>query len=84
MTTTTASELRKHLSDFIGRSQYGGERITVTQHGKPVAALISYEDLELLRAIEDRLDQTAAEEAIRESEEHGYIDWDDFKSELAP
>lgn len=80
MVTTT--DFRANLADYLGRAQYGNERVTVTQHGKPVAALISYEDLELLRALEDRVDLIAAEAAIAEAEEIGYLNWDDLKAEL--
>lgn len=84
MSTVTASELRKCLSDVLGRVQYGGERVAVTQHGKTVAVLVSAKDFELLRAIEDRIDLDAALKATAEAEQHGYVDWAELKSELAP
>ncbi|HUG15524.1 MAG TPA: type II toxin-antitoxin system Phd/YefM family antitoxin [Thermomicrobiales bacterium] len=84
MATVTASDLRRCLSDVLGRVQYGGEHVAVTQHGRIVAVLVSAEDFELLRAIEDRVDLEAALKATREAEEHGYVDWTGLKSELTP
>jgi antitoxin (DNA-binding transcriptional repressor) of toxin-antitoxin stability system len=38
----------------------------VANHGKPVAALAPTEDLETLRALEDRIDLDAARQALAE------------------
>lgn len=81
MATTTTTEFRTHISDYLGRAQYGGERITVTQHGQPVAALISIQDLELLRAIEDRMDIAAADAALREAAEVGFVPLSDLDAD---
>jgi prevent-host-death family protein len=48
----SASELRTHISDAIGRVNYAGVRIVIEKNGKPAAVLISVEDLELLEALE--------------------------------
>jgi PHD/YefM family antitoxin component YafN of YafNO toxin-antitoxin module len=40
-----------------------GERIVLERHGKPVAALVSVEDLQLLEELEDRLDVAAVRAA---------------------
>jgi prevent-host-death family protein len=82
MTTTSAVELRENLHDILLRTQYEHERIIVTRHGKPVAAIVPLEDLELLREIEDRIDQAEAEIALREMEEHGTVSWDELKRSL--
>lgn len=44
------TEARAQLSDLANRAVYGGERIVLTRHGKPFAALISAEDLARLEA----------------------------------
>jgi prevent-host-death family protein len=54
MARLTVSETRDSLADVIGRVQFGGERVTVMKHGKPVAAIVSAEDLAALEAMEDR------------------------------
>lgn len=82
MTTTTAVELRENLHDILLRAQYQHERVTVTRHGKPVAAIVPLEDLEWLQELEDRIDQAEAEIAYREMEEHGTVSWEDLKRSL--
>ena len=82
MTETTATELRKNLHDYIGAVEYRRERVVVTRNGRPAAALVSLQDLELLRALEDRLDSIEADAAMREAEEHGFVSWEDAKSAL--
>lgn len=39
---------RAELADLINRVVYGGERVVVTRHGKPLVALVSAADLRLL------------------------------------
>jgi prevent-host-death family protein len=48
----TTRELRAGLSDVIGRTMYGHERVGVTRNGKLSAVVISVEDLELLEQLE--------------------------------
>ena len=47
----------------------------VTRNGRRSAVLISIKDLELLQAIEDRIDVAAAREAIAEAEDEGWLTW---------
>ncbi|TJZ49602.1 type II toxin-antitoxin system Phd/YefM family antitoxin [Streptomyces piniterrae] len=54
------TQARAELADLINRAVYGGERVVVTRHGKPLVALVSAEELE-------RLD-SAAQEAQEEQE----------------
>lgn len=39
------TEARAQLSDLINRVGYGGERIVLTRHGKPLVALVPAADL---------------------------------------
>ena len=39
------TQARAELADLINRVVYGGERVVVTRHGKPLAALVSAADL---------------------------------------
>lgn len=68
MTTLSIAEARNHLADAINRVSYGGERVVFARRGKPVAALVSADDLALLEHIEDREDIRAARRALREYE----------------
>jgi hypothetical protein len=42
-------------------------------HGKSIAAIVSVEDLELLQALEDRIDLAAARKALKS---RGRVAWD--------
>ena len=68
MTTMSIAEARNNLADAINRVSYGGERIVFARRGKPVAALVSAEDLALLQRMEDTEDSMAARKALREYE----------------
>lgn len=52
--TISTSKAREFLADLITEVAYKGERVILTRHGKPVAAIISAEDLERLEALERR------------------------------
>ncbi|WP_433343541.1 type II toxin-antitoxin system Phd/YefM family antitoxin [Streptomyces sp. CA-253872] len=43
---------RAELADLINRVVYGDERVVVTRHGKPLAALVSAADLDRLAALD--------------------------------
>ncbi|MFE2745391.1 type II toxin-antitoxin system Phd/YefM family antitoxin [Streptomyces scopuliridis] len=53
------TQARAELADLINRVVYGGERVVVTRHGKPLVALVSAADLERLESEPD-----AAEEQV--------------------
>ncbi|MDH6677802.1 prevent-host-death family protein [Rhodococcus sp. LBL1] len=52
MTTVPFGEARAQLRELLCRAEYGRERITITRHGAPAAALVSVEDLRALEALE--------------------------------
>ncbi|WBO67779.1 MULTISPECIES: type II toxin-antitoxin system Phd/YefM family antitoxin [Streptomyces] len=56
------TQARAELADLINRVVYGGERVVVTRHGKPLVALVSAADLERLDALDEAAG--AAEEQI--------------------
>ena len=80
MARVAATKLRTTISDLLDRVVHHGERVAVERYGKPVAALVSPEDLELLEAIEDRMDIEAARKALSEP---GRRSWDEVRAELA-
>ncbi|KAF4410476.1 MULTISPECIES: type II toxin-antitoxin system Phd/YefM family antitoxin [Streptomyces] len=47
------TQARAELAELINRVVYGGERVVVTRHGKPLVALVSAADLERLEQIEE-------------------------------
>jgi prevent-host-death family protein len=68
MTTLSIVEARNHLADAVNRVTYGGERVVFARRGKPVAALVSAEDLALLQRIEDAEDIRGAAKVLKEYE----------------
>jgi prevent-host-death family protein len=42
------TQARAEFAELVNRVVYGGERVVVTRHGKPLAALVSAADLERL------------------------------------
>ena len=66
-TEVAASAVRQNFSRIIDGVRVGGERILVTQHGRPVAAVIGVEDLELLQLLEDRMDVAEARRRMKET-----------------
>ncbi|GHG49568.1 type II toxin-antitoxin system Phd/YefM family antitoxin [Streptomyces griseocarneus] len=55
------TQARAELADLINRVVYGGERVVVTRHGKPLVALVSAADLR-------RLEETAEAEPAGEEQ----------------
>ncbi|AZQ74663.1 type II toxin-antitoxin system Phd/YefM family antitoxin [Streptomyces luteoverticillatus] len=55
------TQARAELADLINRVVYGGERVVVTRHGKPLVALVSADDLR-------RLEEDAASAATAPEE----------------
>lgn len=61
------TQARAELAELINRVVYGGERVVVTRHGKPLVALVSAEDLERLEESERLTEDSggaAAEEQV--------------------
>jgi antitoxin (DNA-binding transcriptional repressor) of toxin-antitoxin stability system len=79
MTRLTTDEVSKELFGTLERVAVYGERIVLDRSGKSVAAIVPMEDLELLRRIEDMLDNEAATEA---REEPCRVPWSTLKTEL--
>ncbi len=42
------TQARAELAELVNRVVYGGERVVLTRHGRPVAAIVSAADLEQL------------------------------------
>jgi prevent-host-death family protein len=79
----SATEARSKLSDLISQAQYSEERTILTRHDKPVAALVSMEDLKALRKLEDATDVARARESIEDARKHGGTKpLEEFRKEL--
>ncbi|MFH8350163.1 type II toxin-antitoxin system Phd/YefM family antitoxin [Streptomyces sp. NPDC018045] len=57
------TQARAEMADLINRVVYGGERVVVTRHGKPLVGLVSAADLERLEAYREA-EAAAAEEQM--------------------
>ncbi|MYD94023.1 MAG: type II toxin-antitoxin system Phd/YefM family antitoxin [Chloroflexi bacterium] len=77
--STSITEARDVLGQLVGRVQYGHERIVLTRHGRPAAALVPMDDHEALERLEDEIDLADALAALREP---GRVTWDELKAEL--
>ncbi|MDW7712257.1 MAG: type II toxin-antitoxin system Phd/YefM family antitoxin [Deferrisomatales bacterium] len=71
MPRLAVTEARDNFADLLNKVAYAGERFLVERHGKPLAAIVSAEDLELLERLEDRLDLLDALQALHEAEGSG-------------
>jgi prevent-host-death family protein len=81
MTTLSIAEARNNLADAVNRVSYGGERVIFARRGKPVAALVSAQDLALLQRIEDAEDVRAAARVLKEYERNpsAFMTLDEYK-----
>ena len=79
MKSFDASQLRQEIADALNTVAFGGERIAINRHGKRVAVLVPVDDLELLEAMEDRVDLALAKKALQEK---GRIPWAQAKKDL--
>jgi prevent-host-death family protein len=80
--TVTTREARENFSDVINRAAYGKERVVLTRRGKPLVAVVPIDDVEILEAMEDKIDLEDAISAIKEAEKKGTISLDKLKLEL--
>jgi prevent-host-death family protein len=59
------AKVRNNLADALNRAAYAGERVILERRGKPVAALVSMHDLQLLEQLENEADLKAVRKARR-------------------
>ena len=80
--TMTAAGARSQFSEIVNRTAFGGERFVVTRRGKPLAALVTIEDLALLEELEDRSDASDFRAALKAARHETAISWDVLKRQL--
>lgn len=76
----STSEARGKLAEIVNQVAYGGHRVLLHRHGKDVAAVVSARDLEILEALEDRLDLEEARNALKEKGRN--VSWKDLRKKL--
>ncbi|MDP9862709.1 MULTISPECIES: type II toxin-antitoxin system Phd/YefM family antitoxin [Streptosporangium] len=52
------TQARADFAELVNRAAYGGERIVMTRHGKPLVALVPAADLERLESMERQASET--------------------------
>ena len=77
--TISVLDARKSFSDLLNKTAYGKDRIRISRHGKPIAALVSIRDLELLEALENRADLDLIERIERDGSPEDYVRWEDVR-----
>ncbi|MGH9201465.1 MAG: type II toxin-antitoxin system prevent-host-death family antitoxin, partial [Vicinamibacterales bacterium] len=80
MPDLTVSAAREDFGQTVDRVHHRRERVRITKHGRPFVALVPAEDLDLLEALEDKLDLEAVREALAESSDR--IPYDRVRREL--
>lgn len=80
-TKLTVGQVREQLADTLNQVAYRGERVIIERRGKHLAAMVPIEDLELLEALEDRVDLEAARAALLGVESHGTVPWEEVKAD---
>lgn len=73
---------RAQFSEIINRAAFGKERVTLTRRGKEIVAVVPIEDVQLLEALEDKIDLEEARAALAEAKKKGTVSWEKIKKEL--
>jgi prevent-host-death family protein len=77
-TTISVMELRDRVGDTLNRVSYAGERFIIERRGKPVAAIISIELLELLEHMELEREAELIRLARAAAESEGVVPFEDL------
>jgi prevent-host-death family protein len=73
---------RAQFSEIINRAAFGKERVMLTRRGKEIVAVVPIEDVQLLEALEDKIDLEEARAALAEAKKKGTISWEKINKEL--
>ena len=76
------ADLRARLGDLVSRVSYKHDRVVITKHGKPVAALISASDMEKFQELEDWNDVQAIKAGLRDAKKNGAVPLETVLREL--
>jgi prevent-host-death family protein len=79
MTHISMTKARQDFTDIANRVMFGDERICIEKNNKPAVAIVPASDVELLEALEDKID---LEEALKALKEPGFITLKALKKRL--
>jgi antitoxin Phd len=65
-TTITTAYAKKNFADIVNKVAYGKEPVVLTRRGQEIAALVSMDEFELLKQIEDHMGIEDAKKALSE------------------
>ena len=82
MAILEATKAKDTFGDTLNRAAYGKERIILTRRGKPIAALVPLEDLELLNELENAADAEDVRLAREEATRGEGVAWENVKAEF--
>jgi len=71
MTKVSTAVARKRFSDVVNRASYAKERVALTRYGHTMAAIVPAEDLDLLEAMENRIDADDARKVLADMKAKG-------------
>jgi prevent-host-death family protein len=54
MPKISVAQAKSHFSELIARSAFQHDRFVITRHDKPIAALVSIDDLRIIEQYEER------------------------------
>jgi prevent-host-death family protein len=76
------TDARGELAEVVNHAAYGHERTVLTRRGKPLAAVIPIEDLELLELLEDAADLAEVRAALADPGNSEAVPWEAVKQRL--
>jgi len=79
MTKVSMTKARQDFTNITNRVMFGDERICVEKNNKPAVAIVPVGDVEILEALEDKIDVEAALKALKKP---GFIRLKDLKKKL--
>lgn len=82
MTIISSSQAREHFPEVVSEAAFAKKRFVVTRRGKRLAAIIPIEDLDMIEAIENKIDLEDAKKALADVRKGGFTSWKKVKAEL--
>ena len=83
LSSISTVEVKTHLSAWLNRVAFKNERLIVLRRGKPVAALVSVDDLHRLEALDAKADEENASSHPIMRAFGGWADRDDLDDLVA-
>jgi len=79
MTVLSMTTARHNFTDIANQVMIAGERVFISKNNKPAFAVVPIDDVELLQALEDKIDLVEALAALKEP---GSTSLESLKKEL--